>query len=479
MTSLAGLGGAAIDGSDFEVSSGLKGVSGRSGNMDGSLRRRGGLSVWYTTVDRDESVKDEECDFFATAKLDQENDRPVMKHAADSKASRGVLRKLVWAMPMSTLKDECEENRNRSWRVRSSLLANYGSVKCLTKFRDAHIYLFPYWVKDFARLNEHFDSVSEDLVGTWAKTDWRKSRYRARHGTRALFGKKRKDVADGGEDEMMPIEDEIDLMSLCSTQVTRHAKPEAQSISPSVTLASRVAVTDADIDADADLDDSTPSSSKRTPIEDDDDDDDDDEDSPAPHLPPILSYIHSPDPSSPLLRRIDSTPLLLSVSLLLAKLPSLDSFTSSTSKSPYLIPSPFAHPTKIAPTATISPQCSISTSTTLIGANATISTHCTISESVIGPSVFIGEKSRLSRCVVMDGAVIGAGCMLMECVVGKKVKIGDRAVLVGCEVQDGNVVAGGTEGKGENFLRGGLEDGEDGLHLDSGDAGIDGDGEGV
>lgn len=444
MTSLAGLGGAAVHGSEFEGLSGLK-RAGQDGEMHQSRGRRGGLSVWYSTIDREESVKDEECDFFATAKLDQENDVPVRKHAADSKASTGMLRKLVWAIPMSTLKDDCEENSYQSWRVRSSLLAKYGSVKCLTKFRDAHIYLFPYWVKDFARLNERFDSVSEDLVGTWAKTDWRKSGYRAGHGTRALFGKKRKNLADGVEDEITPIEDTIDLMSLCSTQVTRHAEPEVQSFSPSVTLASRVIVADADSDAD----DSNPSSRKRTPLEDDDEEEKDD-DSLAPHLPPILSYIHPSDPSSPLLRRIDSTALLLSVSLLLAKLPSLDSFTDSTPKSP----SPFVHPSKIAPTATISPQCSISTSTTLIGANATISARCTISECVIGPSVSIGEKSRLSRCVVMDGAVIGAGCALTECVVGKKVKIGDQAMLVGCEVQDGNVVAEATEAKGENFLRG-------------------------
>ncbi|ERF72527.1 hypothetical protein EPUS_02808 [Endocarpon pusillum Z07020] len=175
MAHLGGLGGA-IDGTELEVPGPKRvGLGGEKGG------RRGGLSVWYSTVEREESVKDEECDFFATAALDQEHDAPLSKNDPDSRNLQGVLRKLVWAMPMSSLMDECEESKDRSWHIRSSLLARYGSIKCLTKFRDAHIYLFPYWVKDFARLNDDFDSVSEDLVGTWAKADWRKPAYRARH----------------------------------------------------------------------------------------------------------------------------------------------------------------------------------------------------------------------------------------------------------------------------------------------------------
>lgn len=433
MTSLAGLGGA-VDGFDLEVP-GLKRV-GLGGEMGG---RRGGLSVWYSTVDREESVKDEECDFFATAKLDQEHDIPLTKNMLDSRRSRGVLRKLAWAMPVSTLKDECDESKDQSWHVRSSLLARYGSIKCLTKFRDAHIYLFPYWVKDFARLNDDFDSVSEDLVGTWAKADWRKPAYRARFGARELFCKKRHAEADGLQDEV-PIEEEIDLMSLSSTQVTTSSVHNGRRPkSPTVALASRVTI---------DADDSTFSPTKNSSVEGDN--------SPAPFMPPILSYIHSADPSSPLLRRVDSTPLLLSVSLLLAKLPALDESTSGGK--PSSSASPFAHPSKIALTATIASRTTICKSDTLIGDNATISEKCVIKESVIGPSVSVGEGSRITRCVVMDGAVIGERCTLTDCVVGKKTMVGSGSVLGRCEVQDGNKVGDGTEGRDEKFLVGGLED---------------------
>jgi translation initiation factor eIF-2B subunit gamma len=439
MTSLGGFGGA-TDGSDLEVSGPKRiGLGGELGS------RRGGLSVWYSTIDRDESVKGEECDFCATAKLDQEHDVPLSKNVPDSKASRAVLRKLVWAMPMSTLMDECEEDKDRSWHIRSSLLANYGSIKCLTKFRDAHIYLFPYWVKDFARLNEDFDSVSEDLVGTWAKMDWRKPGYRARYGAKELFGNKWNAVGNGVSDEV-PIEEEIDLMSLSSTQVTRHASPKAQLSSPAVTLASRVT---------PDTDDSTLTPIQTSPSEDD---------VRVPMIPPILSYLQSTDPSSPLIRRVDSTPLFLSVSLLLAKVPAVDEFTSSTSTSI----SPFAHPSRIATTATIAARTTIARSDTLIGDNATISEKCVIKESVIGPSVSVGSGSRLNRCVIMDGAVIDERCTLTECVVGKKAKVGKGSVLQKCEVQDGNAVPDGTEGKDEKFLLGGLED-----ELDDEELGVD------
>ncbi|KAL9116236.1 MAG: hypothetical protein Q9227_000607 [Pyrenula ochraceoflavens] len=180
MTHQGGLGGV-TDGAEIDVPGPkLVGLGGERG------KRRGGLSVWYSTTGREESVKREECDFNATAKLD--NHAPASSipvKGSDSSSLAGSVRKLVWASPMDSLREECEENKNQ-WQIRASFLKRYGNVKCLTQFRDAHIYLFPFWTKEFARLNEDFESVSEDLVGTWAKTDWRKPAYRARFGAQKL-----------------------------------------------------------------------------------------------------------------------------------------------------------------------------------------------------------------------------------------------------------------------------------------------------
>ena len=67
--------------------------------------------------------------------------------------------------------------------------------------------------------------------------------------------------------------------------------------------------------------------------------------------------------------------------------------------------------------------------------------------------------------------MIGERCVLSGCVVGKKCTIGKGSKLTDCEVQDGNVVADGTEGKGEKFLVGGLEDDVSGDDTAAGETG--------
>jgi translation initiation factor eIF-2B subunit gamma len=446
LTTLGGLGGIGTSsGSDFDASDSK--ILGLGGERSG---RRGGLSIWYNTINREESVKSEECDFMGTAKLDIEHIVPTSRPHNDSDETRGTLRKLVWTMPMSELLDKCEEDK--SWNIRQSLLTRYGSVKCLTKFRDAHIYLFPYWVRDFARLNEDFESVSEDLVGTWAKAEWRKPAYRARFGMRKLFG-----GSSGHKDNQkrtgeIPIEDEVDLLSLSSTRTTRQRASPTSITKPIAQLASRV-------QAD-------PDESILSPDVDDLDAEADNDSSPL--APPILSYILPSAPSAPLIRRVDTTPLLLSVSLLLAKISPLDE--TSPSGKHNSTTSPFAHQSKVAATATVASQVTITRSDTLVDSNTNIASKCVIKSSVIGSNVSIGAGTRLTSCLIMDGATIGEKCVLTGTVVGKKANIGKGCTLTGCEVQDGNALGDGTEGKkGEKFLVGGLEDeveGDEGFGFD-------------
>lgn len=449
LTTLGGLGGVGTsNGSDFDASDSK--IVGLGGERSG---RRGGLSIWYNTVNREESVKSEECDFMCTAKLDLEHTAPISK-SHDSSQARGTLRKLVWAMPMSELLDKCEEDK--SWKIRQSLLRRYGSVKCLTKSRDAHIYLFPHWVKHFARLNEDFESVSEDLVGTWAKAEWRKPAYGAGLGMRKLFGRsndKTEDHARTGDE--IPIEEEIDLLSLSSTRTTRQPTSLTSKPKQTAQLASRVQADPDESVLAPDVDNSDAEAHNDS----------------FPFAPPILSYILSSAPTAPLIRRVDTTPLLLSVSLLLAKIPSLDE--SSPSGKHTSTTSPFAHQSKVAATTTIAPQVTITRSDTLIDSNTNIASKCVIKSSVIGSGVNIGTGTRLTSCLIMDGVTIGEKCVLTGTVVGKKANIGKSCTLTGCEVQDGNVLGDGTEGKkGEKFLVGGLEDeveGDEGFGFDGED----------
>lgn len=433
MTHLGGLGGV-TDGEDIEVPGPkMVGLGGEKGG------RRGGLSVWYNTVGREESVKGEECDFNATAKFDtnEETPSPIRLNSSTSLEQYGVIRKLVSAIPMDSLRDECEEHDNQ-WQIRTSLLKRYGNVKVLTQYRDSHIYFFPYWIKDFARLNEDFESISEDLVGTWAKAEWRKPSYRARFGVKEVFGRRRKgSQVDGTAPEGISIEEEIDLLSLSSTR-TRRAPPFAtlKPKMPSTSFASRVGTN---------LDDS-----QTTPRFDNEDE--------RPSLfPPMLAYIHPSTSSAPLIRRVDTSSLLLSVSLLLAKLPAQSEASMSGQQ-----PSPHSHPSKIAPSATIAPKTTITKPDCLIADNVTVAEKCVIKESVLGAGCTIGEGARLTKCLIMDGATVQGKCVLHSTIVGKKALIGKKSTLQNCQIQDGNAVPEGTDAKNDNFMIGGLEDEEAG-----------------
>jgi len=435
LTSMAGIAGT---GADFEdnLSRIAKNKFGLSAEGSG---RRGGLSIWYNTVNREESVKKEECDFMGTVAMDSYHEAPLQKIADQPD---GRLRKLVWTTPMSELLEEAEENK--SWRVRQSLLRRYGAVKCMTQYRDSHIYFFPYWVKEFAMENEDFESISEDLVGTWAKAEWRKPSYRAEFGANKIF--KQSALASINEESRnraeAPIEDEIDLLSLSSTQITQHTlnvsqikrheplhfASRVQNINPEDSMISTTTDDSADPDA---ADSDTPPS--------------------IPHLPPILSHILPSAPTAPLVRRVDSTPLLLTVSLLLAKLPAQSESAS---------PSPFAHPHKLHPTSQPPPSVRISVSTpdSLIASNTTLAQHCSVKQSCIGSNCVIGAGARILGCVIMDGAVIGEKSVLSGCVIGKKAVVGKGVTLRDCEVADGKDIGEGTEAKGEKFLVGGLDE---------------------
>ncbi len=57
--------------------------------------------------------------------------------------------------------------------------------------------------------------------------------------------------------------------------------------------------------------------------------------------------------------------------------------------------------------------------------------------------------------------------MLTGTVIGKKAKIGNACTLMECEVQDGNVLGDNSKGtKGEKFLVGGFEEGDEGMDFD-------------
>lgn len=271
----------------------------------------------------------------------------------------------------------------------------------LTTTRDAHIYLFPYWILDFINRNPKLDSLSEDVVGWWAKAAWQNGLVPKLGLDKVLAPSLPPDsTEDGNQMATTRIEHDLDIASLSTTHISNLLTPPSTPSPPSSPGHKTTNATTT--------------------------------------VPPFLSYLHS-KPSSYLLRRVDTPTLLLSLSLHLASLP-----PNSTS--------PLAHPHKIHPTSSIAPRTTISPDT-LIAANTSIAQFANLKTSVIGSNCIIKEGVKLTRCVVLDDVEIGEKSTLIGCVVGWRSRIGkDVRLGEGCEVAPGYVVEDGTVGdKGEVF----------------------------
>lgn len=375
--------------------------------------RRGGLGVWYPTKGLEGvSTKGEETDFIATTPL------PPSAVPSPEGSLRPNVEKLVLSIPTSTVKDITEEQK--SFPIRHGLLKRHGRVKMKMSHRDAHIYFFPYWIKEMMRKNETFDSVAEDVLGWWAKAGWQ-------DGLADKLGLR--DVLQDGaatpdaEDMMMASsmnfgEEEVDLASMSSTSV--RSKSAATHRRFSDAFASRVPDS-AKPDADQKL-----------------------------TVPPILAYVQpAQSESSPqsLIRRVDTSALLLSISLRLAKLPSMNEAATTGTQA-----SAFAHQAKVAHADMIEKQSRVSEADSLVAENVTIQGRVNIKESVIGVGCTIGTGARLTRCLLMEGAVVGDYVTLTGCILGRRCKVEggapkdeDKTRLTDCEVQGGYVVEWGSE----------------------------------
>jgi len=417
-------------------------------------QHKSGMGVFYPTQGLEGiSHKKDETDFIATVALPQP---PV---PAPSGSLRPDVEELVTSMPTDTLRDLIEEDSSKSLKIRQSLVAKHGRVKMKTKHRDAHVYIFPRWVKELAAKNEKFDSISEDVLGWWAKAAWQDG-LGSKLGLDEILGDK---GAESSTEDDVAAGEEIDISNMSSTKSSKQAVSLNDNDNATV-FASRVNSTTSP----------SPSSSQ----------------SQQQHTnpPPFLAYVQpslpptvtSPNASHPLIRRIDTSAALLNASLYLAK----------QSQPAH----PLAHEHKIHPTANVGLQARISAEDSLVAENVKIGMRCNVKESIIGPNCEIGANARLTRCLLMDGCTVGEGVQLTGCIVGRRARIegmkpveqapaenlfvegekekaavasskpnkkkkggdgegeDDRTKLTECEVAPGFVVEAGTVSKGEKLM---------------------------
>lgn len=384
------------------------GLSGEGGG------RRGGLGVWFETKSGD-SIKGGETDFVITTSLPQPAAPPP------EGSLRPHISKLLYATTTDTLRDITEGKKG--FPIRHGLIAKHGRIKMLTTHRDAHVYFFPHWVLEMNKRNKHFDSISEDLVGWWAKAGWQDG-LAEKLSLREVFDPMPGREGESGSHASEKIEDEIDLVGMSSTQISALPKKD----------------------------------SKKSPLS----------------IPPFLSYIHHTGTASTpsrLIRRVDTPHLLLHTSLHLATLPPL------TNLSPNIFPmgpSPLSHSQKISTDPSlIAPHTTIHAPTTLIAPNTTIATHCVIKSSVIGANCVIEEGVRLTGCLLMDGVTVRQKAVLQGCILGRRCVVGNGSNLKECEVQESYLVKEETEAKGEKMMVfEGLEEGQGEEEDEAGGEGI-------
>lgn len=395
---------AALDGTSVSQgfalqTSSLVGVNGERGG------RRGGIGVWYPMPTKEEGVKDDIADFLAISPMDCRT--PVVRRGDNGVPFvRSSLSNLVYAAPMDSLKDAME--KQKALLLRSSLLKKHGKVKMLTRHRDAHIYMFPHWVKEWARRNEQFESVSEDLVGWWAKAGWQKG-LSAKLGFDKVLASSHKRAAEADA-----IEGEVDLINMSSTKPGKSTSPSATPPRP-ITRSNTFS------------------------------EDDSEQSLETCDMAPLLAYVHAS--RNLLIQRVDNPSLLLAMNLRLARLPSVHESEITGNSA-----SAFAHIDKIAYPEGIATRCTVTRTDCLIGDNVTVEERSVIKESVIGANCCVRAGARLNRCVLMDGVTIEGRCQLQGCIIGRRSRIGAASVLKDCEVQDGNVIAPETDAKNEKFM---------------------------
>ncbi|KAL8956548.1 MAG: hypothetical protein Q9183_006281, partial [Haloplaca sp. 2 TL-2023] len=135
----------------------------QAAGMISSQTSPGGLGVWFPTQG-EHAVKGEETSFLMTAKL------PGATVPPHGGSLRPHLSQVVYATTTDAVND-ITESKN-SFPIRPGLLRKHGRIRMLTTARDAHVYLFPHWILDFINQNSKFESISEDVIGWWAKATW-------------------------------------------------------------------------------------------------------------------------------------------------------------------------------------------------------------------------------------------------------------------------------------------------------------------
>ncbi|KAI0054970.1 UDP-3-O-glucosamine N-acyltransferase [Artomyces pyxidatus] len=110
----------------------------------------------------------------------------------------------------------------------------------------------------------------------------------------------------------------------------------------------------------------------------------------------------------------------------------------------FLTQTTYALPTDPENRSFIDPKSQIS-SDSMIGNSTKVGDRTNIKRSVIGKHCVIGSMTKIVGCVLLDHCIVADGAKLEGCILGKGTKVGLKAELIRCLTQAGyEVEAGGT-----------------------------------
>ncbi|KAG8963900.1 hypothetical protein FRC03_002456 [Tulasnella sp. 419] len=109
----------------------------------------------------------------------------------------------------------------------------------------------------------------------------------------------------------------------------------------------------------------------------------------------------------------------------------------------------------------IDPKAQISTDS-IIGASTRIGERTSVKKSVIGSHCIIGKGVKISGCIIMDHTVIKDGCKLDNSIFSRHMVVNEKCTVKDCEAATGVILAAGGDFKGEKFEQYEFDD-EDGF----------------
>ncbi|KAJ3476857.1 hypothetical protein NLI96_g10872 [Meripilus lineatus] len=116
----------------------------------------------------------------------------------------------------------------------------------------------------------------------------------------------------------------------------------------------------------------------------------------------------------------------------------------------FLSQTTYSLPSDPASRSLIDPKAQIG-SDSMVGHTTKVGERTSIKRSVVGKHCVIGKYVRISGCVILDHCIIADGAKIDSCILGASTKIGSKAELSRCVTQSGYEVTAGESYKNERL----------------------------